>query len=193
MNKFFSYTLAVAIATVSLAGCEKVKDATSKDIKANDVKFDFTADVVEAAEAQMSVAAVMKQTAAATNTFSKTRMVDISELSSEEIMDYASKISKVTANSSVIEVTVSPAGTYTIENLTFEAVGVSGSLVVPSYTTGDELTPPAGMDAYLASFVMKLLSAKKVEVTVFGKTDAPADATVNISYGGDLVLKASLL
>ena len=184
--------MAVAIAMVSLAGCDKIKDATSIDIEANNVKFDFSAVVEEAAEAQANAAAVMRRTAVI-NTFSETRTVDISELSSAELEEYANKITNVTASSPVIEVTMSPAGAYAVENLTFTAEGVANSLVVPAYTIGGEFTPPANVNTYMAAFIMKLLTAKTVEVTISGMTDAPKGTTVTISYGSDLVLKASLL
>ena len=193
MNKFFSYTLAVALATASLAGCNKIKDATSINIEVNNVSFDFETEV-KAPQASMGASAVMKPTAA-TNTFSVTRTVDISEISSKELEEYVNKIVDVTANNQVITVTITPTGSepYTVENLTLQAEGVANSLVVDSYTLGGDFPVPAGMTAYMVAFVTKLLSTKSLAVTVSGMTDAPVGTTVKISYGSDLVLKASLL
>jgi hypothetical protein len=126
------------------------------------------------------------------NSFSVTRTVDVSEIESSDVIEYANKISNVTVNNSLINVTTTPAGNYTVANLTVSVDGVSGSLVVPSYTIGSAFTPPSNMNTYTAAFIMKLLSAESVTVTVSGKTDAPAGTTVDISYENDLVFTAKL-
>jgi len=127
------------------------------------------------------------------NSFTVTRTVNISELGSSELDEYANKISNVVVNSSLINVTIVPAGSYTVSNLTVSAAGVSGSLVVPSYTVGGAFTPPSNMFTYTATLIMKLIEAKSLTVTVSGDTDAPVGTTVNISYENDLIFTASLL
>ena len=183
------YFAALACAMMMFASCEKLKDATSRDIKVNNVKFEFAAESSNAAEVRGSVVT----RAGTDNIFTVTRTVSIAEMGSSEITEYAGKISNVAVNSSLLKITASPQGNYTVTDVKVAAEGVAGTLDVPSYTLGSVFTPPANMNAYTAAFVMKLLAAKTVSVTVSGKTDAPAGTVINISYESDLVLTASLL
>ena len=185
MKKSF---IIAALALASLTGCEKIKDKASKDIKANGVKFEFEAVTGDVASKS---ATIVKN--AVTSSFSKTRTVDISELGKSELSDYANKVSKIVADNSLLKVTFTPAGNYTVTNLVFSAKGVTGSLSVPSYTVGSAFTPPANTNAYFESFVMKLIDEKSIEVTVTGDTDAPKGTNVKISYENDLVITVKLL
>ena len=179
----------LAAAMILLAGCNKIKEVTSKKFTVNDVKFNFSANVDNTAAAAMSG----MTRAGTTNSFTVTRTVNISELGSSELEEYASKISEVAVNSSLINVTINLEGNYTVTNLTVSAAEVPGSLVVPSYTVGGAFTPPSNMFTYTATLIMKLIDAKSVTVTVKGDTDAPIGTTVNISYENDLIFTASLL
>jgi len=178
---------ALTCAIVSLVSCDKLKDTLSHDIKVNKVKFDFTAITSDGTDTKAV------STRATTNTFAGTRTVDISEIGSSELMEYAGKISKVAVNSTLLNITANPSGSYTVTNLTLTADGVPGSLIIPSYSLGSAFTPPSGMDAYTSAFIMKLLAAKTVTVMVSGQTDAPAGTTIQISYESDLVFTASVL
>lgn len=175
---------ALTCAMVSLASCDKIKEATSRDFKVNNVKFDFTATPTTGT-------GLMK--AETLNTFSVARSVNISELGSSDVTEYAGKISKVVVNSSSLKITTVPAGAYTVANVTVTAEGVSGSLLISSYTLGDTFTPPSNMNTYTSALIMKLLSAKTVTVTISGQTDAPTSATILISYESNLLFTASLL
>ena len=175
---------------MSLASCDQLKDAVSFDIKVNNVKFAFAAPASDNA-AETRGAVVTR--AGTDNTFTVTRTVSIAEMGSSEIVEYAGKISNVAVNSSLLKITASPSGSYTVADVTVTAEGVAGTLAVPSYALGNAFTSPANMNAYTTAFVMKLLSTKTLTVTVSGKTDAPAGTLINISYESDLVLTASLL
>ena len=179
---------ALICATASLASCDKIKDATSRDFTVNNVKLDFTAITKDGSETQ----AVMLRSGTVSS-FSVTRTVDLSEMGSEEMMEYASKISKVVVNASLVSITMTPSENYTISDLKISADGVPGSLVIPSYTIGDQFTAPSDMETYMAAFIMKLLSTKSLSVTVSGQSDAPAETVVNIRYENDIVLTASAL
>ena len=187
MNKHFLSMMAVALVMVSLAGCDKIQELTSKDITVNNVTFDFSA----LTEANAGGSASMTR-AETVSTFSETRVVDISEIGSAEVAEYASKISKVMVNSSLLHITIAPSGNYTVTNVKITAVGVSGSLNIPSYTIGSAFTPPSDMNTYTVAFITKLLSEKSLTVTVSGETDAPSGTTVTVSYESDLILTASL-
>ena len=181
---------ALACAMMSLPGCDKMKDAVSRDIKVNNVKFAFEAPVSSnAAETLLAVTT----RAGTENSFSVTRTVDISEMGNSEIIEYANKIKKVTVNTSLLVITTSPAGSYTVTGVKVTATGVGGELSVPSYTLGSAFTPPDEMNTYTAAFITQLLFAKTVTVTVSGKTDAPAGTVINISYESNLVFTVSLL
>ena len=185
MKKIFLSALACAM--VSLVGCDQIEKATTTEIDANAVKFNFSANVTQD-EAKSSVE--MKD--ATLNSFSETRTVLLSELGSE-VVKYADKISKVVANSSLLRITVEPEGNYTITNLTVAAVGLPSALVIPSYTLGDDFTAPPAMKTFTEAFVMRLISTGSVEVTVSGQTDAPTGAKVNVVYENDLLFTAKLL
>ena len=177
--------------SITLISCDKLKEATSIDFKVNDVSFDFETTSTTGASSMPAEAMTLR--AAATQSFAVTRTVDISEMGSSDVLEYADKINKVRIDNSIISVTVSPAGNYTIENLTVKAAGVSGSIVVPSYTIGNTFTLTSDMNAFTNAFLMKLLSNKSISVTVTGMTDAPVGTTINIHYESDLMFTASLL
>ena len=187
MKKFL---IIAAIAGAALAGCDAIKEAVSTEFTANNVMFDFAVVVNEVAieNGEMSL-----MSSGIMNSFSETRTVNISEIGSAEVAEYASKISKVVVNSSLLEVTTNPPGNYTVENLTISTASVSGSLVIPSYTVGTTFTPPSNMNIYMAAFILKLINSNSLTVTVTGQTDAPAGTTVNISYNNTVVFTASLL
>jgi len=178
-----------AIVGVALAGCDAIKDAASTNFTVNGVKFDFTAvtSAMAIGNGEMSL-----MSGGTMNPFSASRTVNISEIGSAELTEYASKISKVVVSNSLLEITTNPSGNYTIEDLTISATDVPGSLVIPSYTVGSTFTPPSTMNAYMAAFIMKLVSSKSLTVTVTGQTDAPTGTTVNISYENTVVFTASL-
>jgi hypothetical protein len=177
-------------AMTSLMSCDKIKDATSKDFTVDNVRFDFEA-VVAGGVPKAAMAIV--RTAETNNSFSVTRTVNLDEIGSDDIVEYADKISKVMVNSSLLHVTVSPADTHSVTNLTVTAAGVAGSLVIPSCTVGGDFTLPDNTKAYTTAFIMKLLSAGSLTVTVEGQTDAPAGTTINVRYENDLIFTASLL
>ena len=184
MKKVLIAALTCAM-VVSLTSCDKIKEALSRDITVNNVKFDFPIQVV---------GEDMRATRDGTmNPFSVTREVDISEISSSEVMEYASKISKVTTNSSLLSVTAVPAGSYSVANVKISTVGIPGEIIVPAYTMGSSFTAPANMNDYTSALIMKLLTAKKLTVTISGETDAPVPTTLNISYESDLVFTVGLL
>ena len=189
MKKIISFALLCMI--LSPISCDKIKEATSKDFKVKNVNFNFSAESIAGTPAKSAEAMIMR--AAATQTFTETRTVNISEIGSDDVMEYASKISKVSVDNSLIKITVNPAGTYTVESLTITAAGVTGSIIVPSYTIGDTFTLSSDMNAFTNAFIMKLLSAKSVSVTVTGTTDAPVGTTINVSYISDLIFTASIL
>jgi len=58
---------------------------------------------------------------------------------------------------------------------------------------GSTFTAPANMNSYTTAFVMKLLAAKTVQVTVTGNSDAPAGTKIDVKYESDIVFTASLL
>jgi len=181
---------ALMCTSLSLISCDKIKEATSQDFKVKNVSFNFTA---ESNDVSTTSGGDVKTRAATSQSFTVTRTVNMSEIGSNDVMEYANKIKKVSVDNSLIRVTVNPAGAYTVENLTVTASGVSGSLVIPSYTIGNPFTLTSDMNAFTNTFIMKLLSAKSVSVTVTGMTDAPAGTTINISYESDLLFTASIL
>ena len=81
---------------------------------------------------------------------------------------------------------------YTITNLTIKAEGVSGQLVIPSYTMGGTFIAPSNMNAFTSAFIMKLLDREKIDVTVTGQSDAPAGTTLYIKYQNDIMCTAGL-
>ena len=184
---------ALVCATVMLTGCDKIDKLTSRDFTVRNIAFDFTAVTDDAPVAVTSGSTETTLRSGTMSSFTVTRTVDISEMGSSEIIEYANKISKVQIDGTTVNVSAVPPGSYTVTTLTITAAGVPGSLVIPSYTLGDAFTPPAGMDAYTTAFIMRLLSAKQVSVTVAGQSDAPPGTTLNISYKSDIIFTASLL
>ena len=181
---------ALICAMTSLAGCDKLKDATSRDIKANKVTFKFEAPTSSNAAATLTAVVTRAGT---DNTFTITRTVLLSEIGSSDLEEYRNKISKVAANNSLLSITTTPSGSYSVADVTVKTVGVDGELLVPSYTLGGAFTPPANMNTYTGQFVTRLVNTGSVTITISGKTDAPAGTTINISYETNLVFTASLL
>ena len=176
--------------------CDKIKDATSRDIKVNNIKFDFKAKTEDVA-ARSGELSIVEPRAGATTSFTVERLVDLSELGSADVLEYANKINKVVVNNALINVTANPNGNYTLTNLTFKADGVTvdgvNSLVVPSYTMGGAFTAPANMLNYMGAFIMRLVAVGSVKVTVSGQSDAPPGTELTIRIESDAILTASLL
>jgi hypothetical protein len=171
---------------VSLTGCDKMK----KDFKVNGVKFDFTTESKSGTLAKAPGEVTLRS---ATQSFTVTRAVDISEMGNDDVVEYAKKINSVVVNNSLIRVTTVPAGTFVVENLTVTAAGVPGSIVIPSYTIGSLFSLTADMNVFTSAFMMKLINSKSVSATVKGNTDAPPGTVINISYESDLLISASVL
>ena len=183
---------ALVCATLTLTGCDKIKDVTSRDFTVKNITFDFTTETDEAPVTLMSGSTEATLRSGTMSSFTVTRTVDISEMGSSEIIEYANKISKVQIEGTTMNVTAIPSGSYNIANLTITAADVPGSLAIPSYILGGTFTPPANMDTYTTAFIMRVLSAKQVSVTVSGQSDAPPGTTLNISYKSDILFTASL-
>ncbi len=179
------------LAMVSLVGCDAIKEATTYDITANNVKFDFSA--ITSGDAVSKNGATVMSREGAMNSFIETRTVDISEIGNSELAEYANKITKVLVKNSLLNISMNPSGEYIIENLTITAVGVEGSLVIPSYTVGSNFVGPATMNTFTTNLFKKLIRDKSVTVTVSGQTDAPTGTTVKVSYQSDVVFTASLI
>ena len=189
MKKILIYALVCAM--VSLSGCDKLKDATSRDFTVNNISFAFTAKAQDDVTTQRGTPTVTTR-AAAMRTFSETRLVDISEMGSSDVVEYANKINKVVINATEVSVATVPTGNYSVVDLSITVTGVAGSLVIPAYTIGEAFTTPAGMNAYMSAFIMQLVNTKTVSVTVSGQTDAPAGTTLTVSYESDVLFTASL-
>ena len=179
-----------ALAMTSLAGCDKVKDATSKDIKVDNVKFDFTA----VTEGGASKSGAMIKTSEEMSTFTVTRTVELSELNSPEVTQFANKIIKATVSDSKVTATMTPSGEFFISYLTISAKDVTDSpLVIPSYTVGELFKPTAAMKSFTSALFMKLMKDQQVSVTVSGETNAPEGTTVTVSFENDMVFTINLL
>jgi hypothetical protein len=210
MKQLFYLGMSLFTAAMALTGCEKIKDKMSTEFTVDNVRFDFSAVTTEgmktmatetttATESKSSdapdydIAIPPSLRSATTNTFTETRTVNLSEIGSSDVVEYAGKISDVKVAGSQIKITATPAGNYSFTNLTLSAGGVPGALIVPLYVIGEPFTPPADIDAYTAAFILKLLGVKSLSVTVTGLTDAPAGTTIRISYENNLIFTASLL
>ena len=187
MKKIFFYSLMCM--SMSLISCDKIKDATSKDFKVNNVSFDFTA---KAGTSTMSTPVMSLRSEGVTQSFSETRTIDISELGSSEVTEYKNKISQVAMDHSLVKVTADAPGTFIVENLTLMSPAIPGSMVIPSYTLGGTLSLTQAMEAYMILLVMKLVGDKTVTVTVSGLTNAPPGTTLSISYESDMIFTASV-
>lgn len=174
-------------ASVCFSGCDKIKDAASFDVTVRGVQFEFDAPVEGAS--QRSAAAVTR--AGELTSFSVTRTIKAADISAE-LEKHGDKISEVKANNSTVTISVNPHGDYTVSDLKISYTGGS-AFTVPSYSVGEALTPPAGLDKYLSGLAFKLFVSGQVEVTVTGKTDAPAGTTVTIRYKNDVVATVSPL
>jgi len=178
-----------ALAMITLASCDKVKDATSKDVTVNGVEFKFMATTAAVKSGGASIA----RSATTNSSFNITEELDISDLSDEEVIEYADKIRKIKVKSSQVKVTMNAPGKLTVTNFVISAEGVTGKITVPSYTVGDVFEPTKEMNEYTASLIEKLLKSKKLKVTVSGETDAPVGTIVTVSYKNDIVFTISLL
>ena len=170
----------MAIAAVILfAGCDKIKDATRFDVTVKNASFTFDAPVEDAV-----LRSAVNTQATDWNTFSVIRTIKSSEISAE-LEKYGNKVSDVIANASTVHISCSQAGNYTVTDLSFSYSG--GTLSIPSYTLGGTFVPPSGLNAFISLFALKLFTTGEVEVTVSGKTDAPAGTAISIRYENELV------
>ena len=181
------FFLAIA-ATLLLAGCDDSKNPTI-DVNAKNVKIEFTA-ITENGEGQPQNSTLKSETG---STFKVKRIVDIDEISTDEIAEYLERIKDVTVDNSQLEITLDPPGNFSVTNLIISATGIQDELKIPSYTIGGEFQPPANILAFSTALFFKLLFDRSLEVTVEGETDAPTGTTVNITYKNDLVLSVKVL
>jgi len=177
------------IAMLSLSGCDKIKDATSKDIKVKGVKFDFTAVVTD--DGVTKAGGIIK-----TNKllpFGGTKEVNIDDFKNQEVKDNKDKIKGITIESLVVSATTVPNDGYTVTDLKIEAPGVTGSpQVISTYKVGEPYTTTTAMNNFVEAFVEKVLK-ENVSVTVSGKIDAPENTIVKVTIECDIVFKVNLL
>jgi len=134
----------------------------------------------------------LPQTKAATNAFSVTRLITISELG-EKVANAANIIKDMSVNNLKITVTAEPKGKYTIDGLAVTVSGLEGSpFIIPTFKVGDNITPPAGMADFIAAFFMKVLEGKG-DITISGHTDAPYGTTIFVIIENNLVFTVSML
>jgi len=182
----------MACTMLLLPGCNKIKDATSRDIKVNNIKFDFVATTTASATTSLKSESLMATKAGPMiSSFSATRTVDLSEIGEPDLEKHRKKIDKVKVTRMLVVVTSNPSGAYTVTNLKIVAEG-AGQLVIPTYTIGGTFTPPSEMDSFLTAFFNKLFDGP-VKVTVTGLSDAPVGTTITVRCESDVIFTASLL
>ena len=191
------FSLMAIVAVILFVGCDKIKDATSVDVKVDNVAFSFITPVESAIQqpaenAGQQILFASNQTQEEVwNTFTATREINVDEIGSSDVKKYIDQISKITANQATVSISTDPAGTYTVSELKISYDG-GGSLTIPSYKMGEAFTPPSELNVYISGFVWKLLSGNNIKVTVSGKTNAPAGTSVIVKYETDLVFTASI-
>jgi|GEM_PF-2266042 len=191
------FSLMAIVAVILFVGCDKVKEATSVDVKVDNVAFSFITPVASSVQqptgntGQQILFASNQAQEEILNTFTVTRAINIDEIGSSDVKKYIDQISKVTAKQATVSISTDPAGIYTVSELKMFYEGGS-SLTIPSYKIGEAFTSPSELNAYISGFVGKLLSGGDIKVTVSGKTDALVGTSIIVKYETDLVFTASI-
>ena len=191
------FSLMAIVAVILFVGCDKVKEATSVDVKVDNVAFSFITPVASSVQqptgntGQQILFASNQAQEEILNTFTVTRAINIDEIGSSDVKKYIDQISKVTAKQATVSISTDPAGIYTVSELKMSYEGGS-SLTIPSYKIGEAFTSPSELNAYISGFVGKLLSGGDIKVTVSGKTDALVGTSIIVKYETDLVFTASI-
>ena len=180
--------LVLAVCLFTFYSCDKVKDATTTEIKVSSVSFELDNITVEED--------LSKSTADGLNIFNATHEVTLNDIQglSDDAIKYASKIESVeTGDASVTITTTNEDGTV-VKEFVLTATGISSSINISQYNLGEPYTDFANMQDFVTQLLMKLFVNKSANLTASGKTDITSGENIKIKITiEDITLVAGLL
>jgi hypothetical protein len=192
MNVKFSnvkYLLVLLACLFAFYSCDKVKDASTTEIKLDgpvSIKLDNI----------VVIDGTTKSTAnEILNYFSGTKSINLTDLQglSEEAIKYRSNIESVEVGSTSITITTTDSAGTVVKEFLLTANGVANSINVPQYDLGSVYS--GNMQDFTTELLMKLFSnSNGVTMNTSGKTDITAGEKLEIEIIlEDITLIANLL
>ena len=174
------------IAMLSLSGCDKIKDATKKDIEVKDIKFKFE---METTDGTTKAGTMIKTSGTESSIILAEQEV---EIKAEDIEEYRDKVIDVLVGRASVTAMLPdlPGEQHTVTNLKVEAMNLSQE--IPPYTVGEAFNLNENMKIFLGKLCLKLMK-QKVLVKVTGEIDVPTGTKVTVSIDCDAVFTVKLL
>ncbi|MDR2890525.1 MAG: hypothetical protein LBV18_02830 [Alistipes sp.] len=161
----------IVLSMFALVGCsEFLGDADSMDIDVDRVLFDFPATVEGSGSAGGE----------AVNSFTTFRTLDISDIGSRRVTEFADIIIGLEVERASLIVSALDNREYLIKNLSVMADVPDSPQVIETTLTGRESVAGEGMRNFIREIVSRLVAGDEVVVSISGHTDAPADTRLNI-------------
>jgi len=178
-----SYVAAACM--VSFSACDKVKDATSTDVK------------VDKATIELTDIAVQEPTRAdALNPFGATQTIFLSQIEgfTEDLMQYQSKITDINVDAMTITILASDDEDGTVvEDFNLSADGVGSELSIPEYSLGTAYAV-AGAQPFATALMLELFKVSSITMHVEGKTDVTSGKNLQVKIEmEDLVFTVGVL
>ena len=188
-KQFTNFKIVVMLACLfAFYSCDKIKDATTTEIKVSSVSFELEDITVEEV--------ATKSMADGVNIFNATHEVTLNDIQglSDDAIKYASKIESVeTGDASVTITTTNEDGTV-VEEFLLTATGIGSSIYIPQYNLGETYTDFANMQDFVTQLLMKLFFENSANLTVSGATDITSGENIKIKITiEDITLVAGLL
>jgi hypothetical protein len=171
------FTLLALIVVIS--GCDKIKDATTKDISTQ-LKTDIP--VVVAASGKKSV----DQTGTV-NALAFTKTQDLTLASNADIEPYLNKIESIDLYSLVVTVTGLGAEQF-ISTMSLDVTGVGNIFTQTNISGSNNTFTPVIPASTLANVAAKLESERKITLTLSGVASGPMVFTVNLNFSASLTV-----
>ena len=188
-KQFTNFKIMVMLACLfAFYSCDKIKDATTTEIKVSSVSFELEDITVEEV--------ATKSMADGVNIFNATHEVTLNDIQglSDDAIKYASKIESVeTGDASVTITTTNEDGTV-VEEFLLIATGIGSSIYISQYNLGETYTDFANMQDFVTQLLTKLFFENSAMLTVSGATDITSGENIKIKITiEDITLVAGLL
>jgi hypothetical protein len=169
----------LAALIIVFSGCDKIKDATTKDISTQ-LKTDIPVVVVASGKKSVNQTAEVNAIA-----FSETKELTLA--SNADIEPYLNKIESINLYSLVVTVTGLGAEQF-ISSMSLDVAGVGNIFTQTNITAGNNTFTPVIAESTLANVAAKLESDRKITLTLSGLASGPMVFTVNLNFNATLTV-----
>ena len=184
----FKIQLVLIACLFTFYSCDKIKDATTTEIKVSSVSFELDNITVEELTKSMAEDEL--------NFFNATHEISMNDIQglSEDAIKYASKIESVEVGDASVTVTTTDEDGTVVKEFKLTAVNIGSSINIPQYNLGSPYTDFAIMQEFTTQLLTKLFLSNSATLTASGKTDIISGENIKIKITiEDITLIAGLL